>query len=342
MTPLLYVDGIKAITDGCSLFNPETEKDIPNSEAENCIVILDGQHRYMAALESKLDLNNLIVYKDYTKASTKELLSVTNTDSFSWNGGDMVKGASLFSPENEVAQFASQLVDKGYSHSTIGYILCFAGGKLTKTHYSRIMRGEMIEVEYNVKRAEDFLNSARKIFDDKFIKMRYLISAIADLTNKSQGDYSKWLVALEQLDEDDKNSIKKASSDNKNSEIKELEADIVEFADLGDYINQPVKTYSSGMKSRLGFAVNVNIKPEILIIDEALSVGDAVFRKKCLDKVNSIMESKDVTLLFVTHSMATAKKFCRRGIVLKNGTVMHDSGIEEAVDVYNKMYGVKK
>jgi teichoic acid transport system ATP-binding protein len=128
----------------------------------------------------------------------------------------------------------------------------------------------------------------------------------------------------------------------KNSEIKELEADIVEFADLGDYINQPVKTYSSGMKSRLGFAVNVNIKPEILIIDEALSVGDAVFRKKCLDKVNSIMESKDVTLLFVTHSMATAKKFCRRGIVLKNGTVMHDSGIEEAVDVYNKMYGVKK
>jgi hypothetical protein len=221
MTPLLYVDGLKAISDGCSLFNPETKKDIPNSEAENCIVILDGQHRYMAALESKLDLNNLIVYKDYTKASTKELLSVTNTDSFSWNGGDMVKGASLFSPENEVAQFASQLVDKGYSHSTIGYILCFAGGKLTKTHYSRIMRGEMIEVEYNVKRAEDFLNSARKIFDDKFIKMRYLISAIADLTNKSQGDYSKWLVALEQLDEDDKNSIKKASSDNKNSEIKE-------------------------------------------------------------------------------------------------------------------------
>jgi hypothetical protein len=221
MTPLLYVDGLKAISDGCSLFNPETKMDIPNSEAENCIVILDGQHRYMAALESKLDLNNLIVYKDYTKASTKELLSVTNTDSFSWNGGDMVKGASLFSPENEVAQFASQLVDKGYSHSTIGYILCFAGGKLTKTHYSRIMRGEMIEVEYNVKRAEDFLNSARKIFDDKFIKMRYLISAIADLTNKSQGDYSKWLVALEQLDEDDKNSIKKASSDNKNSEIKE-------------------------------------------------------------------------------------------------------------------------
>lgn len=221
MTPLLYVDGIKAITDGCSLFNPVTEKDIPNSEAEKCIVILDGQHRYMAALESKLDLNNLIVYKDYTGASTKELLSVTNTDSFSWNGGDMVKGASLFSPENEVAQFASKLVDKEYSHSTIGYILCFAGGKLTKTHYSRIMRGEMIEVEYNVKRAEEFLNSARKVFDDKFIKMRYLISAVADLTNKSQGDYSKWLNALEQFDEDDIKSIKDASSDNKNSEIKE-------------------------------------------------------------------------------------------------------------------------
>lgn len=222
MTPLLYVDGIKAITDGCTLCHPENvNKVIPNSEAEKCIVILDGQHRYLAALESKLDLNNLIVYKDYTGASTKELLSVTNTDSFSWNGGDMVKGASLFSPENEVAQFASKLVDKGYSHSTIGYILCFAGGKLTKTHYSRIMRGEMIEVEYNVKRAEEFLKSAKKVFDDKFIKMRYLISAVADLTNKSQGDYSKWLFALEQFDEDDIKSIKKASSDNKNSEIKE-------------------------------------------------------------------------------------------------------------------------
>lgn len=128
----------------------------------------------------------------------------------------------------------------------------------------------------------------------------------------------------------------------KNSEIKEVEQNIIEFADLGDYINQPVKTYSSGMKARLGFAVNVNIEPEILIIDEALSVGDAVFRRKCLEKVNSIMASENVTLLFVTHSMATAKKFCKRGIVLKNGTLIHDSDIDEAVEVYNEMYSIKK
>lgn len=222
MTPLLYVDGIKAISDGCTLFNPETQKDIPNSEAGNCIVILDGQHRYMAALESNLDLNNIIVYKDFTGASTKELLSVTNTDSFSWNGGDVIKGASLFSPENKLAQFASELVDLGYSHSTIGHILCFAGGKLTKTHYSRIMRGEKIEVEYNVERAQNFLDSARKVFDDKFIKMRYLISAIAHQTNnKSNGDYAKWLTALEKFDEDDKKSIREATSDCKNIVIKE-------------------------------------------------------------------------------------------------------------------------
>lgn len=234
MTPLLYVDGTKAISDGCSLFNPKTKEDIPNSEAENCIVILDGQHRYMAALESNLDLNNLIVYKDFTGASTKVLLSVTNTDSFAWNGGDVAKGANLFSPENEIAQFAAKLVDLGYSHSTIGYILCFAGGKLTKTHYSRIMRGENIEVEYNVKRAQDFLDSAKKVFDDKFIKMRYLISAVAHLTNnKSCGDYKKWLIALEKFDENDKKLIKEANSDNKNIVIKEaLEKHVAEEQNL--------------------------------------------------------------------------------------------------------------
>lgn len=158
------------------------------------------------------------------------------------------------------------------------------------------------------------------------------VSALLELTSGFDGE----LTGIENI------YLKGQIMGLKNSEIKELEKTITDFADLGDYIYQPVKTYSSGMKARLGFAVNVNIKPEILIIDEALSVGDAVFRRKCLDKVNSIMESKEVTLLFVTHSMITAKRFCKRGIVLKNGTVMHDSAIDEAIEVYNKMYDVKK
>lgn len=121
----------------------------------------------------------------------------------------------------------------------------------------------------------------------------------------------------------------------KDKEIRELEDDIVEFAEVDEYIDQPVRTYSSGMKARLGFAINVNIKPEILIVDEALSVGDASFRDKCLKKVNSIIEKDNVTLLFVTHSTSVAKQFCKRGIVMIQGKLVFDDDIEKAIEFYN-------
>ncbi len=120
----------------------------------------------------------------------------------------------------------------------------------------------------------------------------------------------------------------------RDEEIRAVEGDIEEFAELEEYIDQPVRTYSSGMKARLGFAVNVNIKPEILIIDEALSVGDVAFRKKCVKKVNEIMARDDVTLLFVTHSVSTAKEFCKRGILLKQGKLMLDTNIDDAIEAY--------
>lgn len=121
-----------------------------------------------------------------------------------------------------------------------------------------------------------------------------------------------------------------------NDEIKELEPEIVDFADLNDYIDQPVRTYSSGMKARLGFAINVSIKPEILIVDEALSVGDSEFKKKCLEKINQIVGEKDVTFLFVTHSTGVAKSFCKRGMVMRQGKLLFDSSIDEAIDFYQK------
>ena len=108
----------------------------------------------------------------------------------------------------------------------------------------------------------------------------------------------------------------------------------MDFADIGEYIDQPVRTYSSGMRSRLGFAVNVNIRPEILIVDEALSVGDKEFRSKCLDKVNEIIEKDHVTLLFVTHSTNTARQFCKRGIYLVKGQLKYDGDIEHAIELY--------
>ena len=128
----------------------------------------------------------------------------------------------------------------------------------------------------------------------------------------------------------------------KNSEIAELEDTIVEFAELDEYIDQPVRTYSSGMRARLGFAVSINIKPEILIVDEALSVGDKEFRKKCRQKVNEIIEKDNVTLVFVTHSIGMAKEFCKRGIVMKKGKLVYDSDINDAIKFYDPPKTEKK
>lgn len=122
----------------------------------------------------------------------------------------------------------------------------------------------------------------------------------------------------------------------KENEIKKLEPKIVEFAELEEYIDQPVRTYSSGMKARLGFSINVNIKPEILIVDEALSVGDEAFKKKCTKKINQIIEKDNVTLLFVTHSTGVAKEFCKRGIVMKKGKIVCDTDIDEAIKIYGE------
>lgn len=118
-------------------------------------------------------------------------------------------------------------------------------------------------------------------------------------------------------------------------QIEEVTPDIVAFADIGEYIEQPLRSYSSGMKARLGFAISVNSNPDILIVDEALSVGDKRFRKKCTAKVQEIMSDSNVTLLFVTHSLSTAKDFCQKGIVLEKGKKLFEGNIDEAIEFYD-------
>ena len=121
-------------------------------------------------------------------------------------------------------------------------------------------------------------------------------------------------------------------------EIKEIEPGIIDFAELGLYIDQPMRSYSSGMRARLGFAFAVAINPEILVVDEALSVGDRAFKKKCIERIREIMMDENVTVLFVTHASETAKEFCHRGIVLNKGAKMFDGDIEEAIKFYEKNY----
>ena len=128
----------------------------------------------------------------------------------------------------------------------------------------------------------------------------------------------------------------------KDKEIKDLEQSIIDFSELEDYIDQPVRTYSSGMKARLGFSINVNIQPDILIVDEALSVGDEEFKQKCIRRVNELLSNTNMTLMFVTHAVGVAQSFCKRGIVMNNGEAVFDGDIAAAVDYYNEMIGKKK
>ena len=110
-----------------------------------------------------------------------------------------------------------------------------------------------------------------------------------------------------------------------NDEMDAKMAEIVSFADIGDYINQKVKTYSSGMFARLAFSVAINVEPEILIVDEALSVGDVFFQNKCFKKFEELKE-KGVTILFVSHDIHSVKQMCSRALWLENGMAAINRG----------------
>ena len=119
-------------------------------------------------------------------------------------------------------------------------------------------------------------------------------------------------------------------------EIEATKQDIIDFADIGDHLYQPVKTYSSGMFARLAFACAINVDPEILIVDEVLSVGDMAFQLKCFKKFQQFKE-KGKTILFVTHSIADVLKNCTRTIILQNGKKTFDGGVKEGVELYKKI-----
>jgi len=123
-------------------------------------------------------------------------------------------------------------------------------------------------------------------------------------------------------------------------ESKKLLKDIIEFSELGDFIDMPVKNYSSGMQARLGFASAVLTKPDILLVDEVLSVGDFEFKQKCLAKINEI--KKDVAIIFVSHSFQTLRMFCDKGIVLVHGKKVFSGNIDEAIHLYQNKFESNK
>ena len=113
--------------------------------------------------------------------------------------------------------------------------------------------------------------------------------------------------------------------------------DIIAFSEIEAHIDQPIRTYSMGMKARLGFAIAAHLEPEILLIDEVMAVGDAAFQKKCKQRIRE-MVSGDTTVVIVSHNMNTVKTFCDKAICIHEG-VIHTSrqGVQDAIDAYHRI-----
>lgn len=117
--------------------------------------------------------------------------------------------------------------------------------------------------------------------------------------------------------------------------LEKKQEEIIAFSELGSFINVPVKNYSSGMRARLGFSIATAVDPDILILDEVLSVGDVNFRKKSLAKVQSMFDS-GVTVLFVSHNIAQVKAICNKAILLEHGKVIAKGDVNDVVKVYEE------
>ena len=119
------------------------------------------------------------------------------------------------------------------------------------------------------------------------------------------------------------------------TEIDEIYDEIVEFSEIGQFIDTPVKRYSSGMKVKLGFSVASHLKSEIVIMDEVLAVGDVNFQNKCINQMKKLAEEEGRTILYVSHNMATVRNLCERCVVLSHGEKIFDGNIEKGIAIYS-------
>ena len=118
-------------------------------------------------------------------------------------------------------------------------------------------------------------------------------------------------------------------------EIKELMPQVIDFSELGEFIYQPVKKYSSGMRAKLGFSINITVNPDILVIDEALSVGDQTFTQKCLDKIYEFKEANK-TIFFVSHNIRQVKEFCTKIAWIEGGKLKEFGELDDVLPQYEK------
>lgn len=162
------------------------------------------------------------------------------------------------------------------------------------------------------------------------VNVKGKISAILELTSSLKPE----LTGLENIE------LNLKISGFKQHELKEKIKEIEEFAEIGEFINQPVKTYSSGMKSRLGFGIATSSEPDILILDEVLAVGDFNFQQKCLAKINGMREN--ISMIFVSHSMNSVRLFCDNVMVLEKGKKAFYGKADDGIKYYLEQEEKKK
>lgn len=226
LIPLMYVLGEKAIADGCALIDAKTGANIDAEHAFEYVAIVDGQHRFTAAMEAELSEEGLYLFECYNEANTKELIASTNIDSNPWDGRDYAYSAVMFNQESKLAQIANELAEAGYAISTIGLILYFKSGKFGKKDLSNIIQGKEAREGYKLDRAEYFLEKARVKFEDVFIGKKYLISAVSDLS--SDEGYKKVCDVLPKLSSNNVKRILEEKSDDKIALIKSMLQNLME------------------------------------------------------------------------------------------------------------------
>jgi lipopolysaccharide transport system ATP-binding protein len=123
------------------------------------------------------------------------------------------------------------------------------------------------------------------------------------------------------------------------SYMRSIEAEIVEFADIGEFIDYPIKTYSAGMLVRLAFAISTSVSGDILLLDEVIGAGDAAFMHKARQRIMRLIERSEI-LMLASHDFASLQSLCTRGIVLHHGEVVHDGPIAQAIVDYKKVNGL--
>lgn len=235
LVPIIVVGGKKAVDDGCSLVLPDG-KDIAD-DVEKYLVIVDGQHRYKAAMnlmEKEKDNDNdkktitddsIRFFLDYSGRDTKELLAVTNIESVKWKAKDYAKGAVLYNPDDKVAKFANEYLEKGISISTISIYLFGQSGVLTPTVLGKMMKGKEVtfKKQLNLEIAKEVLPQLIAKVGTKFAGTRYCADGLYSvLTNIGIVNYKKVIEAIKNLADNDVKLILSAEKEDKQTKFETL------------------------------------------------------------------------------------------------------------------------